>query len=162
MAGVYTDPFGRGGVSAWVEPPLNPLIGRGTGMPLPAHRNLTQAVGRLGVASWGPGVPMLGQVSSDTQLGTGAYAAISLLAASFGGASIGYVSAGDSEGAATGAMFAGGFAALSDALLFGREGNTGGALMMAGLGMLGIGTAFFRFNQTRGGGTAAYSRSRRR
>ena len=116
--------------------------------------------------AWGPPAPrlggrqmVLGQTpaaaasgagigSPDTQLGTGAYATLSLIASTAGGAVIGYIASSSTGGAATGALFAGGMAALSDAMLFGREGNTGGAVMLGFAGALGMGGALYRFNES--------------
>lgn len=104
----------------------------------------------------------LGQASAstDTQLGTGFLAVVSIVGASAGGAAIGYISEGSPRGAATGALFAGGLASLSDTALFAREGNTPGAILMGAAGILGIATSFYRFNEIRPAGRGGGGKKR--
>lgn len=160
MAGEYTDPVSHA-AQVFHQPAFSPYKGREwSGHPgtyqtpnFPPGRGWTQAVG----AGRRPGeLAGLGQV--EQTMSTGAYAATSLLGATIGGAILGYVSSGDTEGAQTGALFSAGIGSLADAALFGRAGNPAGAMMMALVGLGTLGWSFARFQGAQRGRARGGSR----
>jgi hypothetical protein len=82
---------------------------------------------------------------------TAAYAAASLMGGTIGGAVVGYIASGSPRGAVTGGLFTASLAALSDAVLFGKDGKTGYATTFILVGVGAMGAALLRFSRDLGG-----------
>ena len=145
MAGTYTDPTYMM-PQPWQQPAFNPAIGRASLESFPPGRGWTQAVGAPGELAG------LGLVSVDRDLTLESYAAGSLIGATIGGAMVGFVVSAEAPGALTGALFTGGLAALSDAVLFGRSAKPVPSMVMGVAGLAGMGTALYRMSRKMGGG----------
>jgi hypothetical protein len=144
MAGMYTQ-TGFGRPQPWHAVQATPLQATALLDQIPPVRDWVQAVGapaRGELAGLGLGaVPRSGRSVRVGALTAPQYAAASLLGSTLGGAAIGFVAAGSTEGAVNGALFTAGLTGLSDAVLLAREGHTGGAALLgvAGLGSLAAG-----------------------
>ncbi len=147
MAGTYTQPP-YVMPQPWHQPAMNPAKGRASLHAYSPGRGWTQAVG----APIPGELAGLGLVTVDPELTLESYAAGSLIGSTIGGAMVGFVVAADSKGATTGALFTGGLAALSDAVLFARTRKPVPAMVMGVAGLAGMGAALYRMSRKMGGG----------
>lgn len=137
MAGTYPDPrYTRS--QPFHQPNAEPTLGRDwgawRGQQLPTGRSWVQAVGAR--AS--------GELAGLGALTTAQYSALSMIGATAGGAAVGYVSAGDTDGAINGGLFSGGLASTADAIMFARQGHAGAAITLGIVGVAAIGGALYR------------------
>lgn len=105
-------------------------------------RGLRGGVGR-GVASLGA----LGQVSPEAGVWLGG--GLSLFGAALGGALLGYVAAGNREGAVRGASLSAGITGVADGLAYAYAGMVAPAVGFGIAGAIGVGYAIQRFRKKR-------------